>query len=341
MKTGPTLQTGACGDVVATRNRFGQYLRKRPSRKKRRNKPRTADTDRAEGDWRAISALWNTLTEEQYRAWEIAARDERSRPRAGQSGRLPPRHYFFKVNNSRASLGQPLIADPPSACKCRPESSRPTPVSPTAATVWSSGWTFRESRATQSKSMRPPPQNRGRARCGDFRVLGSLPPQTQRRERHHPALHPKVWRARARQAGLHSHRGRSQRPPNQSAGNQLRLSRSDTSRTQPTEPARALAGPGRITGEQPKYNRNTTEMEPNNNRPPRHLRATSSLPPPTYDQRTTPQGGGLSHPVPTSLRVSEALSAITRAAFPFAISHRRLKLSHRGFSRRRFLKNPC
>ncbi len=177
MKTGPTLQTGACGDVVATRNRFGQYLRKRPSRKKRRNKPRTADTDRTEGDWRAISALWDTLTEEQYRAWGIAAEGERSRPRAGQSGRLPPRHYFFKVNNSRASLGQPLIANPPLRVN-----AGPNPVGQLRITNRGDRVVLRLDvpgvARDPIKVYASPPQNRGRARCGDLRVLGSLPPQT-------------------------------------------------------------------------------------------------------------------------------------------------------------------
>ncbi len=174
MKTGPSLQTGACGDQVASKNRFGQYLRKRPSRKKRRNKPRTADTDRAEADWRAISALWNTLSEEQYRDWEIAADRERSRPRAGQSGRLPPRHYFFKVNNSRASLGQPLISDPPAFTNCGPN-----PVGQLQITNRGDRVVLRLEVSGVArdpiKVYASPPQNRGRKCCRDFRVLGLLP----------------------------------------------------------------------------------------------------------------------------------------------------------------------
>jgi hypothetical protein len=174
MKTGPTLKTGACGDVVASTNRFGQYVRKRPSRKKRRNKPRTADTDRAEADWRATSALWESLTEDQYRAWAIAAASERSRPRAGQSGRLSPRHYFFQVNNSRASLGLPRIADPP------------PPANPGSNPVRRLRITNRGDRVVLRlevsgvvrgiiKVYGSPPQNRGRARCWNYRVLCALP----------------------------------------------------------------------------------------------------------------------------------------------------------------------
>jgi hypothetical protein len=176
MKTGSTLQTGACGEVVASTNKFGQYVRKRPSRKKRRNKPRTADIDRTEGDWRALAALWNTLSEEQYRAWEIASEGERSRPRAEQSGRLPPRQFFFKVNNSRASLGLPPLADPPV-----PADPGPNPVGRLHITNRGDRVVLRLEVSgvvrNPIKVYGSPPQNRGRRHCRDLRVLGSLPAQ--------------------------------------------------------------------------------------------------------------------------------------------------------------------
>jgi hypothetical protein len=175
MKTGPTLQTGPCGDVVASKNRYGHYLRKRPSRQKRRNKRRTADTDRAEGDWRAISALWNSLSEEQYRAWEIASEGERSRPRAGQSGRLPPRTFFFKVNNARASLGQPLTADAPA-----PANPGPNPVGQLRITNRGDRVVLRLEvtgpASVPIKVYAAAPQNRGTTRGRDYRVLCRLPP---------------------------------------------------------------------------------------------------------------------------------------------------------------------
>jgi hypothetical protein len=174
MKTGPSFQTGPCGDKVASRNRYGHYLRKRPSRKKRRNKPRTPDTDRAENDWRAISRLWNTLTAEQYRAWDIASEDEHSRRRAGQSGRLPPRTFFFKVNNARASLGQPLTADVPAS-----EKPGPNPVGQLRITNRGDRVVFRLDvsgpLAAPVKVYGAAPQNRGTTRGRDYRVLCRLP----------------------------------------------------------------------------------------------------------------------------------------------------------------------
>jgi hypothetical protein len=174
MKTGSTLQTGACGDVIASTGRFGQYVRKRPSRRKRRNKRRTVGTDRAEEDWRAIAALWNNLSEEQYRAWDIASEPEHSRPRAGQSGRLPPRNYFFKVNNSRASLGQPLLSDPPVAAESGPNLVRQLRITTRGGRVVLKLEV--EGIAPDTiKVFGAAPQNRGTTRGRDFCVLGRLP----------------------------------------------------------------------------------------------------------------------------------------------------------------------
>ena len=170
------MQTGACGDVVASHNSYGSYVRKRPARKKRRNKPRTADTDRAERDWRAISALWNRLSEEQYRAWEIVAEAERSRRRAGKTSRLPPRNVFFRINNSRASLSLTLLADPPV-----PANAGPNPVGQLHITNRGDRVVFRLEVSGAApdpiKIYGAAPQNRGTKRGRDFRVLCPLPPR--------------------------------------------------------------------------------------------------------------------------------------------------------------------
>jgi hypothetical protein len=176
MKTGNVVQTGACGDVVASHNSYGSYVRKRPARKKRRNKPRTADTDRAERDWRAISALWNRLSEEQYRAWEIVAEAERSRRRAGKTSRLPPRNVFFRINNSRASLSLTLLADPPVSVN-----AGPNPVGQLRITNRGDRVVFRLEVSGPApdpiKVYGAAPQNRGTKRGRDFRVLCPLPPR--------------------------------------------------------------------------------------------------------------------------------------------------------------------
>jgi hypothetical protein len=174
MKTGTSMNTGARGDVVASTNRFGQYQRRRPSRKKRRNKPRTPETDRAERDWRTLAALWNSLSAEQYRAWAIACEGERTRSRAGQSGRLPVRNFFFKVNNSRGSLGLSFVKDPPPRVE-----AGPNPVGEFRITNRGDRVVFRLEVlgpvTNFIKVYATAPQSRGTSRGRNYLVLGLLP----------------------------------------------------------------------------------------------------------------------------------------------------------------------
>ena len=175
MKTGPTLQTGARGDMVASRNAFGNYIRKRPARTKLRNKVRTPGADRAEAAWRAISASWNRLTEEQYRAWAIAAEGERTRPRGGQSGRMPTRTLFFKVNMSRTSLGLPLVSVPPAPVDANPNPVRQLQIANRGDRVVMR-LELSEPVSNTIKLYATSPQNRGTTRGRDYRALGCLLP---------------------------------------------------------------------------------------------------------------------------------------------------------------------
>jgi hypothetical protein len=110
------LRTGPCGGLTASHSRYGQYLRKRPSCKRRRNKPRTADSP--ERDWRARSALWNSLSGE-HRGWEIAADGERSRPAAcgAHSLRLP---NSGTSGPTLAEQSHPKPGTSPVQAKCKP-----------------------------------------------------------------------------------------------------------------------------------------------------------------------------------------------------------------------------
>jgi len=94
-------RSGKCGDIVAKKNRYGQYLSKRPGGGKHRTRAR----DRAEANWAMIAEAWKHLSEARYRAWEIAGARVRSHPRLGQSGRLSGWNYFFQVNNERLAPG--------------------------------------------------------------------------------------------------------------------------------------------------------------------------------------------------------------------------------------------
>ena len=94
-------RSGKCGDIVAKKNRYGQYLSKRPDGGKHRTRARV----QAEANWAMIAEAWKHLSEARYRAWEVAGAQVRSHPRLGQSGRLSAWNYFFQVNNERLAPG--------------------------------------------------------------------------------------------------------------------------------------------------------------------------------------------------------------------------------------------
>ena len=109
MKTLDGPQSGARGDVVASRNHYGQHLRKKGHPKKRLTVARVeADTA-----MRIVAKAWNNLTEEQAHRWALAGPYVPSRKVFGKAGRLDGRGFFFKVNLPRARLGQELLLEPP------------------------------------------------------------------------------------------------------------------------------------------------------------------------------------------------------------------------------------
>ena len=93
-------QSGALGDLVASRNRFGEYDRKRVSPKH----PGTASQLEAWGNMKYLSALWNGLREDQRVAWRRLALELHTRPNMLQSGKLDGPLLFKKINRVLATL---------------------------------------------------------------------------------------------------------------------------------------------------------------------------------------------------------------------------------------------
>jgi hypothetical protein len=109
MKTRRKEERGALGHTVASRNRFGDYVRERVV-------PRNVSTPARRRVWSnmaALSDLWNQITEEQREGWHRLAGQVRTRPRLGQSGRLDGRLLFLKLNSVLATCGRPPLIDPP------------------------------------------------------------------------------------------------------------------------------------------------------------------------------------------------------------------------------------
>jgi hypothetical protein len=109
MKTRKKEERGALGHTVASRNRFGEYIRERVI-------PYNVSTPARRRVWgimAALSDLWNRITEEQRDGWYRLAEKVHSRPRLAQSGRLDGRLLFLKLNTVLATCGHPPLIDAP------------------------------------------------------------------------------------------------------------------------------------------------------------------------------------------------------------------------------------
>ena len=79
----------------------------------RSGKRGTAAQDRAWGAFGVASCRWGTLTEEQYRAWDEAAKQENRRRHLPRGHRLNAQNLFTEINSHQAFLGLPPYLDPP------------------------------------------------------------------------------------------------------------------------------------------------------------------------------------------------------------------------------------
>jgi hypothetical protein len=169
MKTLDGPQSGAHGDVVASRNHYGQHVRKKGHPKKLL----TAARLQSDTAMRSVAEAWNRLTDERRDRWYLAGPYVPSRKVFGKAGRLDGRGFFFKANLPRARLGQELLLDPPAQAAF----GRNPAV---AFTITNDKWDFAMelmlSRAPTEEIMlwASPPCNAGKRRNWDYRVLGLL-----------------------------------------------------------------------------------------------------------------------------------------------------------------------
>ena len=170
MKTLAGPQSGAQGDMVASRNRSGQFLRKRVSPRN----PRTAAQRRARDNMRTFSRLWNQLTQAQRSAWCAAACNVLSRPKLGKSRPLDGQKFFNKINTVLAICGLEPLLDPPP----RPEFGPNRVVALTATNgpgAIALKLSLREAPREDIMVFASPPCNAGRSYCSNFGFIGLLP----------------------------------------------------------------------------------------------------------------------------------------------------------------------
>src|ERR1017187_1506896 len=118
-KTLDSTKSGARGDIVASRNRFGPHERRRP----RLVRWRTAAQRRDGKAFGRVSSGWDELTNEERRLWAIGAEQVRTRRRNGKTYALTGQLLYLKLNKARAKIGLPPLRTP----SPRPE-FKPNPV---------------------------------------------------------------------------------------------------------------------------------------------------------------------------------------------------------------------
>jgi hypothetical protein len=170
MKTLDGPQSGARGDIVASRNRSGQFQRKRVSPRN----PRTAAQRRIRGDMCRFSHLWSQITEPQRVAWHAVAHTVPSRPKLGKPRPLDGQKLFNKINTVLATCGREPLLEPPS----RPQFG-PNPVVALTASNDRGGIALKLSisqpPAEDIMVFASPPCSAGRSYCSNFSFLCLLP----------------------------------------------------------------------------------------------------------------------------------------------------------------------
>src|ERR1039458_1086308 len=118
----PYTKSGRCGVLVWQRNRYGQicYPAFVPFN------PRSPAQVAVRGNFRAVSARWRTLTQEQRDVWIAVARTQWSKTRLFQRGRLTGCQLFVKTNVPLANQGKPQV-DLATKGRRQPEECRKLP----------------------------------------------------------------------------------------------------------------------------------------------------------------------------------------------------------------------
>ncbi len=170
MKVRKPPQSGSLGDIVAKKNRYGQYETKKPSAKYRHTPARR----RACANMTKFSRLWNELTAEQQDGWRRRALEVRSQPRLAQSGPLTGHNLFVRINTVLATCGcEPLLEAPPI-----PQFST-NPVVGLTIRDGPDGLVLKlrlSERPTQDIMVfASPPRSRGQVFCETYAFLGLLP----------------------------------------------------------------------------------------------------------------------------------------------------------------------
>src|ERR1039458_6973864 len=111
-----STKSGARGDIVASRNRFGPHERRRP----RHVRWRTAAQRRDGKAFGEVSSGWDELTNDERRLWTMIAQQFRTRRRNGKTYTLTGQLLYVKLNKARAKIGLPPLRTPSPRLEFKP-----------------------------------------------------------------------------------------------------------------------------------------------------------------------------------------------------------------------------
>ena len=109
MRTVDVRQRGKRGKIIASRNRFGQYIKEWVPVEQ----PGTASQREAWGLMGELWQAWNELSDERLEAWWHLAEQVNTRPTLGQSGSLDGPFLFRKLNTVLLTCRRKMLLDPP------------------------------------------------------------------------------------------------------------------------------------------------------------------------------------------------------------------------------------
>jgi hypothetical protein len=109
MRTVDVQQRGKKGTIVASRNRFGQYIKEYIPPEQ----PATASQREVWGNMTDLWPVWHGLSDERMDAWGRLGEQVQSRSTLAQSGPLDGHTVFRKLNTVLQTCRRPVLLDPP------------------------------------------------------------------------------------------------------------------------------------------------------------------------------------------------------------------------------------
>lgn len=163
---GPPM-SGSESDKTASRNRFGQYLRKRATPVQ----PRTARQIAVRERLSTLSAAWSTLSDAQRAQWDVYAASHPRTDSLGSTVTLTGHQMFVGFNSALLNAGLTTIVVPPAGPD--PDAPNLTFTASQGSAMDLSGFSLSEGQVAVIASS--PPVSAGRNFNGDYRFLVAVP----------------------------------------------------------------------------------------------------------------------------------------------------------------------